>query len=573
MLPYRSVGWNQTSNSRDRGAASPPDRYTGSIPELTRTPASPDPIHGPEAQARDKALFGMHTRTPHTGTLPARVLYLVALVGLVLGGISGRSPGRTIPATPPPVISRPQVERDFDQIHASRSLRVLMTNSSASYYVLRGKEYGFEFELADQIARELDLHLQVVLPDSGQTAIEMLQSGRVDVIAMPLLLDQTRPVEIALTVPYQSVQQRLVIHRDQVDRVKGLSDLENLKIAARQFSSGERELARLRRLGVGLFAVLYGPEVPQEEILDLVADGTYPAAIALDVEVGAAQRFREELRTSVALGPPKDVRWAVRSNSPQLLAAIDQVMTKHVRRNQSGNLVRSEFYNVIHSRYFDDASRTERHQSDPFLLARTGRISPYDHLFRSAARESGFDWRLLAALSFQESRFDPDAVSWAGAYGLMQLLPRTAGVSAEKLNSPALNVRLGAQHLRKLYDRYQKVAGPDRMRFALAAYNCGQGHLDDARTLTQTLGRDPDVWEGSVREALLLLRQPNYHRTVRYGYVRGNETVGYVREVEQRFALLKRMTSRSQPARIALGHVDSAPPVSQASEMGAPGLD
>ena len=515
----------------------------------------------------------MHTRAPHTGTLAARVLYLVALAGLVLVGFQGRSPGRATPLVPAPAVSRPLVERDFDEIHASRSLRVLMTNSSSSYYVLRGKEYGFEFELADRIARELDVHLQVVLPDSRHTPVEMLQSGLVDVVAMPLMPERAQPMEIALTVPYQSVQQRLVVHRDQLDRVKGLGDLENLKIATRQFSSGERELARLRRLGVGLIAVLYGPEVPQEEILDLVADGTYPAAIALDVEVGAAQRFREELRTSVALGPPKDVRWAVRSNSPRLLAAIDEVMSRHVRRNLNGNLVRSEFYNVIHARYFDDASRTQRHQSDPFLLARTGRISPYDYLFRSAARESGFDWRLLAALSFQESRFDPDAVSWAGAYGLMQLLPRTAGVSAEDLADPALNVELGARHLRKLYDRYEMIAGPDRMRFALAAYNCGQGHLDDARILTRLLGRDPDVWEGSVREALLLLRQPNYHRTARYGYVRGNETVGYVREIEQRFALLKRMTSQAQPSRVALGRVDSEGPVGQTPPMGAPGLD
>jgi membrane-bound lytic murein transglycosylase F len=467
------------------------------------------------------------------------------------------------------------IDRDFDQIHASRNLRVLMTNSSASYYVLRGQEYGFEFELADQIARELDVHLQVVLPDAARTPIEMLQAGLVDIIAMPLLPEQRQTADIALTVPYQSVQQRLVVHRDHAETIQRLSDLDGLKIATRQFSSGERELARLRRLGVNLYAVLYGPEVPQEAILDLVADGTYPAAIALDVEIEAAQRFRKELYKSVALGPLKDVRWAVRSNSPQLLAALDQVLSRHVRRNRDDNLVRSEFYNVIHKRYFDDTPRMERHQSDPFLLGRTGRVSPYDNLFRSAARESGLDWRLLAALSFQESRFDPDAVSWAGAYGLMQLCPRTAGVAAENLtDDPALNVALGAQHLRMLYDHYDGIAEPDRTRFALAAYNCGQGHLGDARTLAGTLGHDPDVWEGSVREALLLLRQPSYHRTVRYGYVRGNETVGYVREVEKRFALLKHMVSRSLQARVALSEVDNTDAsISRASATSAPGLD
>jgi membrane-bound lytic murein transglycosylase F len=405
------------------------------------------------------------------------------------------------------------------------------------------------------------------------TPIEMLQAGLVDVIAMPLLWDWTQPTEIALTVPYQSVQQRLVVHRDHAIQINRLSDLDGLKIAARQFSSGERELARLRHMGVDLFAVLHGPNVRQEEILDLVADGTYPAAIALDVEVEAAQRFRKELRKSIVLGPPKDVPWAVRSNSPQLLAAINELMTQHIRRNQHNELVGSEFYNVIRARYFDDASRMERHQSDPFLLIRTGRISPYDHLFRSAARESGLDWRLLAALSFQESRFDPVAVSWAGACGLMQLLPSTAGVSAEELTDPGLNVSIGAQHLRMLYDRYDGIAERDRMRFALAAYNCGQGHLDDARKLARKRGRDPDVWEGSVREALLLLRQPLYHQAARYGYVRGNETVGYVREVEQRFDLLKRMVSNSRSDRVVMNRGDTEASISRASGMGAPGLN
>jgi len=515
----------------------------------------------------------MHTRALQTGTPPARVLYVVALVGLVLNGIGHRIPARTMPPTQAPVTSQPLVERDFDEIHASRTLRALIPNSSASYYVLRGKEYGFEFELAEQIARELGVHLQVVPLDSRQSPYEMLRAGLVDVIAMPLLPGQTPWGGIALTVPYQSVQQWLVVHRDYQARIRGLSDLEDLKIATRQFSSGERELARLRRLGVGLFAVLHGPGVPQEEILDLVADGTYPAAIALDVEIEAAQRFRPELRKSIPLGPPKDVRWAVRSNSPQLLAAIDQVMTRHIRRNEQGELVGSEFYNVIHARYFENMTRMERHQSDPFLLTRTGRISPYDHLFRSAARESGLDWRLLAALSFQESRFDPDAVSWAGAYGLMQLCPRTAGVSADVLTDPDLNVPLGAQHLRMLYDLYDGISELDRMRFALAAYNCGQGHLDDARVLAGRLGRNPDVWEGSVREALLLLRQPVYHQTARYGYVRGNETVGYVRKVEQRFAVLKRMASKSPSDRVAMGQDDADASIDRASGMGEPGLN
>ena len=166
----------------------------------------------------------------------------------------------------------------------------------------------------------------------------------------------------------------------------------------------------------------------------------------------------------MALGPRKDVHWAVRENSPELLAALNEALLGHVRRNEDGRLVRSEFYNVVRARYFENTPRAGRHLADPFLLTRTGRISPYDRLFRKAGNDTGFDWRLLAALSFQESRFDPRAESWAGAYGLMQLKPRTAGVSADELHDPKLNVKLGAAHLRMLYERYSDVPEADRMR-------------------------------------------------------------------------------------------------------------
>jgi membrane-bound lytic murein transglycosylase F len=475
------------------------------------------------------------------------LLTLVALIAVVV-----LRPSSDV--TPPDelgsrAMERPPVARDLDAIQADGSLRVLMSNSSSSYYVLRGEQYGFEFELANQIARELDLHLRVVLPDEVLTPVEMLQAGLVDVIAMPILDEDGIGAAAALTVPYHSVQQQLVLHHDQTDLVKGLQDMHGLQVAVRSFSNGERELSRLRRLGIDPVAVLYGPEVPQEQILDLVADGTYPAAIAIDVEVEAAQRFREELHASLPLGPREDVHWAVRANSPELLAALDASLTSHVRCKDDGTLVRSEFYNVVRARYFENPPRAGRHLADQFLLNRTGRISPYDPLFRNAGRENGFDWRLLAALSFQESRFDPGAESWAGAYGLMQLKPKTAGVSADELNDPSLNIQLGASHLRMLYDLYRDVPGIDRMRFALAAYNCGQGHLDDARKLSTMLGKDPDVWEGSVRESLLLLRQPNFHRMVRYGYVRGNETVAYVRQIEQHFGVLKQLAANAEPVR------------------------
>lgn len=457
--------------------------------------------------------------------------------------------------TPVVKVPEPTVSIDLPDLERTGNLRVLLLNSSSSYYVMRGEEWGFEFELAREVARELGLRLQVVLPDSQAGPIDLLNLGRVDLVAMPLRPEDAPDAQVGYTVPYHTVQQTLVVNAAYADSIRGPEDLVGKMVATRHFSSGERALFDLRRNGVPVGIVMHPPDTFTEEILDLVADGTYPAAVADDSDVEATVRFRPELVEAFALDEPRAVQWAVRSNAPELLASVDRVLSAHFRPREDGSRAGSEFYNVVHARYFADESQMRRHEENPFRFSRTGRLSPYDDLFKAVADSVDLDWRLLAAVAFQESRFDPQAVSHAGAVGMMQLLPRTAGSTPDSLQIPELNVEFGARHLRALYDAYSFVSGRDRLRFALAAYNCGQGHLDDARILAVQRNKNPNSWEGSVRESLLLLRRPQYYRQVRYGYVRGHETVGYVREVLARYELLRQL---SQPRRASIGRATYA---------------
>jgi len=257
--------------------------------------------------------------------------------------------------------------------------------------------------------------------------------------------------------------------------------------------------------------------------------------------------YRPELNLAMDLTVDHPVGWAVRANSPKLLAAVNDFLAQHYQIRADSTLVRSEFYNVLHKKYFSDRRLIRRREEDPFRLARTGRLSPYDELFRQAAQRYGFDWRLIASVAFQESRFDPQQRSWAGAVGLMQLRPRTADVSEDSLLIPAVNVELGVRHLRDLYDSFDYLEPEERLDFALAAYNAGQGHLEDARILSIVQGRDPNQWEGSVRESLLLLRKPDFHRQVRYGYVRGTETVAYVHDILRRYDLFCQLMRERPP--------------------------
>ena len=164
-------------------------------------------------------------------------------------------------------------------------------------------------------------------------------------------------------------------------------------------------------------------------------------------------------------------------------------------------------------------------------------ISPYDDLAKQYALEYGFDWRLLVSQMYQESKFNPDAVSFAGAQGLMQVMPRTARqFGFDNPHDPEQGVAAGSAYLEWLEERFpQRLGMAEKIYFGLAAYNAGHGHVEDARRLAQRLGKNPDLWFGHVEEAMLLLSQPRYARQARFGYVRGSEPVKYVREIRNRY--------------------------------------
>ncbi len=493
------------------------------------------------------------------GGLLALALLLVGLGG---HGDSSRESTETVPSASQSrwAVPVPRVERDLPALEAEGILRVLLRNDSSSYYILRGEEHGFEYELARNIAEQLGLRLEVVLPDSQAAPLELLNRGDVDVVAAPLLPDAWEGMHVAFTRPYDRVRLVAAVDADLADSIRVPADLGGRTVVARRYSSGEARLFSARRAGIGVGIAMYPFDASVDEILDRVADGTYPAAVVFDRDLRVHHELDEGLVRAFAMSGPRWVRWAVRANAPELLAAVDAILQRHFRTRPDGSVARSEFYAVVHERYFGNRPRARRHADDPYRLARTGRVSPYDELFKAAAAEFDLDWRLLAALAFQESRFDPDAVSWAEAVGLMQVRPVFAGIDADSLRVPAVNVTYGARHLKRLLEAYSFLPERERLRFAIAAYNCGKGHLDDARMLSIRRGLDPNLWEGSVRESLLLLREPQYHRHARYGYVRGSQTVAYVRDVLERYEVFRRVLRERRP--LTMQRVTWNPPTS-----------
>jgi membrane-bound lytic murein transglycosylase F len=246
--------------------------------------------------------------------------------------------------------------------------------------------------------------------------------------------------------------------------------------------------------------------------------------------------WRDDVAAAFPLGEPVPLAWAVRASNPELRAAVDEFLDKEYR---------GLTYNVLHRKYFEDPKKIRRH-----IKYRTGTsaLSPYDDTVRRYADEHDFDWRLIVAQIYEESGFDPTAKSFAGAVGLLQVLPRTAEeLGVGNLEDPETNIRAGLDYLAWVRERFEEdLSVRDRMWFTLAAYNVGAGHVRDARRLAAQKGLNPDRWFDNVERAMLLLSRPEHARNAQHGYCRGSEPVQYVREIQSRYEAYLDMLAKDQ---------------------------
>jgi membrane-bound lytic murein transglycosylase F len=415
---------------------------------------------------------------------------------------------------------------DLAGVKKHRVLRVLTRNSAVSYFLLRGEAAGFDHDLVKRFADGLDVRLQMVVPPSHADLVPWLLRGKGDVIAASYTVSTDRGKHVAFSVPYLEVQE-LLVQRASEPLLKSVDELRARRIRVRPGSSYLATLERLRARGVQLTIELARPDEETEQLIAGVAAGEVDLTVA-DSHIYQAERV---WRTDVVAAFPleaekKQLAFAVRPGDRELKAALD----RFVRQSYKGLE-----YNMAWRRYFEDSRiATEVRAQDAGTLQG---LSIWDPMFRKYADRYGFDWRLLAAQAYQESRFDPLARSLAGALGLFQVLPRTAKeMGFVRLEDPDEGAHAGIKHLARLTDRLETTLPvQQRMRFALAAYNCGWGHLADARQLARAKALDPDKWFKNVERAMLLLQRPEYYSGARHGYVRGTEPVRYVSEIQTRY--------------------------------------
>ena len=420
---------------------------------------------------------------------------------------------------------------DLEGIKRRGVLRVITRNSSATYFIARGAQRGFQYELAKAFAKSLGVRVAMVVPPSRTALIEALLTGEGDLIAAGMSITDARAERIRFTTPVMRAKRVVAIHQQSQKRLETLEDLDQFVLHINKGSTMHRDALMLQQtLGRPLKIVFIEDDAEMEESARRVAAGHYEAIVIDDNLLALAQAAGGQLKAALPFGESRPKGWAVHPGAIELHDAAD----RFIRKSKRNRLMK-----LLYARYYRPTASGARRARDATYRADSyGRISPYDKLFKKAGQVTGIDWRLLAAVAYTESRFKPDARSRWGAVGLMQVLPNTGReVGYKDIQSPRNNVMAGAKYLRRLARRFEEdgVSKRQQIRFAVAAYNAGLGHIRDARMLAKMTKRDPDRWFGHVEEALKLKMDRRWHEKTRSGYARATETIRYVSAVQTRY--------------------------------------
>lgn len=423
------------------------------------------------------------------------------------------------------------------------TLRVATLYSPASYFIYRDEPMGYDFALVSALAGEKGMELDLKVAPSLAGAIEMLDSGIVDLIAYEVPVTSEYKERVIACGPVNETTQVLVQPKAE-GHITNVTELVGRDVYVEADSKYQQRMINLNdELGGGIrIHSVDRDTLITEDLIDMVASGEIPLTI-VDSDIARINKsYFPQLDVSMPVSFPQRSAWAVGPGSQWLADSIDAWITAEKPRQENALLLK---------RYYERGKSAYSPATEIMKLDfKGGRVSPFDSIFRRHAPDLGWDWRLLAAQAYVESRFDVNASSWGGASGIMQVTASTArafGIDPARLRDPEVSVEAAVKILAAL-DRAFAKRVPDaqeRIKFVLAAYNSGQAHIYDAIEIAKLTGKDPQVWDGNVEEALLLKSNPEYYNApgVKYGYFRGRQTRAYVKNVMQFFALAKSKTN------------------------------
>lgn len=413
--------------------------------------------------------------------------------------------------------------------------------NSISYFVYRGEPMGYQYEMLRHFSEYLGVRLEIVVENDLENGFELINSGQCDLMAMSLTVTKERNKKIDFTDAYTQTRQMLVQRKpdnwrkmdtyDEVEEamIRDPLDLAGKTIYIQKNSSYKKRLLNLSEEIGDTIYIIEDPDKEVEELIQAVANGEIDYSIADEYFALVNEKYYSNIDVNTPISFSQNVAWAVKQGNDSLKSRINEWLETY----QPSLLAR-----ITYNKYFKNPRSVNIAQSE-FHSITGGKISKYDDIIKRVSKKYNIDWRLLASLIYQESGFRPNARSWVGAYGLMQLMPTTASIyGIDSTSSLEEQITAGVKYL-KWIDQHlpEDISDEERIKFVLASYNAGIAHVFDARRLAEKHEKDPNLWTDHVDFFLLNKSKPKYYRdsVVKYGYCRGEEPFNFVTEILERY--------------------------------------
>ena len=416
----------------------------------------------------------------------------------------------------------------LEKIKESGEITVLTRNNAHCYYTYRDNPMGFEYDLARAFSDYLGVKLKVITPP-WEELFDVLNSEEGDFIAASLTITPSREKLVDFSDEYLTIQQQAVIHTKSY-QIRKLEDLKGETIHVRRGTSYEERLNELKSEGLGIKIELC-EDTPTEELIKMVAEKEIEVTIADSNIALLNRRYYPDIKIAFPIEEPESLGWAVKKGETALQEKINEFFNKIKEDGTFAKIYEKYYANVEIFDYVDLKKYHRRLKT---------RLPKYEEIIKKASKIYGFDWRLIAAVVYQESHFNLKARSFTGVRGMMQLTLETAKeMEIKNRLDPEQSIKGGVKYLKELYERYDGAKNPDRVLITLASYNVGHGHILDAQKIAKERNLNPNNWS-SLEEILPLLRYPKYYRKTKNGYARGTEAVRYVNRILTYYDILKR---------------------------------
>lgn len=469
--------------------------------------------------------------------------YLVVILVLISLGECGQE---KLDQSKTGTISGKSANIVLNRILKSKKLVATTDYNSTNYFIYRGEPMGYEYELLKLFCQYLGVKLELKIINDLDESFGCVNDNNCDVIALGLTVTKDRMKKIDFTKPLLQTRQMLIQRKPENWRkMRSYDEIEKhlirnpLKLAGKTIHIQKNTIygKRLKNLSDEIGAdinIVEHPDATVEDLITMVNNGDIDYTVCDEYIALVNQKFYPDIDVKTAISFPQNLAWAVKKGATGLLDTINDWLESFKKTRTA---------TFLYAKYFRNTRTVNIAKSDYYSLT-GGKISPYDNIIKKYSSLIGWDWRLLASLIYQESRFYPEARSWAGAFGLMQLMPHTAEkYGIDSTSPPEAQIKAGVKFIKLLDKQFEnKIEDKrERTKFVLAAYNAGIAHVYDARRLAQKYHKDPNVWDNNVDYFLLNKSKPEFYNdsVVKYGYCRGDEPYKFVNQILERYHLYK----------------------------------